>query len=263
MYKRIGLFVAMSMLFAGAAMATPTPPKALVNMEHHGAQIKKTFRAAAGLTGYLVAIPHYGDTVIYGLRGYMVTGSLVAPDGKNLSQSYLQRFVPPPDYAKAAKDVQKTGLLFSVGLASAPAVWIFEDPNCIFCDKLNNQLLPLAANGKIRLNVALVAFLKPSSMGRATAILAAKNRAAALRENVAKFNSKHEEGGYPAQPRPDARLAARVAGNTALMYAAGFRGTPGILFETHAGKWVGVDGMPTPAGIAAMLAQAMPARGVR
>lgn len=265
MHIRTLFLAAITVSFSSAAVAAAVPvsptgtvidasmPAPLASVVKLGRlEVKKSFHVAPDMTGYLID-QEGRQSVVYGVHGYLLVGALIAPDGRNLTAVYRARFVPPPDYTATAHALAAHGHLITAGPSDAPVLRVFEDPNCIFCEKLNRQLLPLVAKGKIRLEVALVGFLKPDSLGRATAILAAKDPFTALQDNVAKFRDTQEEGGYPAQAEPDPQLAAVVSANMDLMRQAGFHGTPSVLYRTAKGKWAAIPGMPSPAQLARLI----------
>jgi thiol:disulfide interchange protein DsbG len=210
-------------------------------------QITKQFKTPVkGVTGYLLN-QHGRYSVVYGIDGYVLAGALLSPTGANLTAAYNHQYAPKPAYAGIIKALRKDGNLISMGSPTAKQVlYVFEDPNCIFCHKLSVALTPYLKAGKVRIEIAPVAFVHPDSMGKSTAILAAKDPGAAWAENedAAKYNTHTEEGGYAVQNPPDPKLVAVVRRNMRLMGKAGFGGTPGILYRGADGKWAGAAGFP-------------------
>ncbi|MGC8478139.1 MAG: hypothetical protein ACP5NP_17450, partial [Acetobacteraceae bacterium] len=122
------------------------------------------------------------------------------------------------------------------------------------CHRLYERAVPLLAAGKLRLRVVMVGFLKPTSFGRAAAILMAADPAAALAADERDFDVTHEEGGIaPATAIPPA-IHAAVAADTALLARTGEEATPTLLWRDRAGQWRLMHHGP-PQGLAAMVAK--------
>lgn len=205
--------------------------------------VKRFDTAKSGLKGYV--IKQSGQyQVVYGEGDYLMVGQLISPDGDNLSATYTDKYVPKPDLAKTISQLKKEGHLVQQGPDDAPVLYAFADPNCIYCHHFYQAVAPLAKAGKLQIQWALVGFLKPSSMGRAAAILSAKDPAAAMAENEAGFNEDKEEGGIKPVDSPDPALKKLIQQHGKDMAEAGGRGTPTIIYREGANKWGMKPGMP-------------------
>jgi thiol:disulfide interchange protein DsbG len=206
--------------------------------------IKKFKTAKPGLTGYVIQQSGQHE-VVYGEDGFLIVGQLISPDGDNLSAQYTQQYVPKPDVAKVVSDLRKTGHLVQQGPDDAPVLYVFADPNCIYCHRFYDQVAPLAKAGKIQVKWALAGFLKPSSMGRAAAILSADDPTAALAKNEAGFNEAKEEGGIKPVDSPNPKLETLINLHYKQMAAAGGNGTPTVIYrEGGPNQWAAKVGMP-------------------
>lgn len=116
---------------------------------------------------------------------------------------------------------------FTLGHAG-PLIVAFEDPNCRFCNRFSTDAAPLLAQGRLRIRVVPVAFLKPDSTTRAAAILQAPDPARAWRKNESGFDLGSEEGGYPAAAAKPATAAA-LQRNLRLLESSGEVLTPSLL----------------------------------
>ncbi len=133
-----------------------------------------------------------------------------------------------------ASQVKKEG--FIVG-KKGPVVTAFMDPNCIFCNKLYKGLKPFVDQGKIRVRYVMVATLKPSSMPKSVAILAAKDPAKALDQDEMAFDERTEEGGTAGDTSgKHPELEAKIQGYGDLMRKTGSTGTPTVLACTNDAK---------------------------
>lgn len=232
---------------ASTAAALPGTLATLVKL--HKVSVEKTFATKApGITGYLVK-QNGQYTVLYGSGGYLLAGALIAPDGRNLTADYKAQYAPQPDYTGLVKKIKADPSVFTVG-HGGPILYAFEDPNCIFCHKLDEQTAPLIKAGKLRIKEVLVAFLKADSAGRAAAILGAKDRAKAMAENEAKYDASQEEGGYPAITNPGPNVMNTLKRHMKWMEQAGSSGTPTLIYKTAKGKWTARSGDPGAAWLA-------------
>ncbi len=85
--------------------------------------------------------------------------------------------------------------------SKGPIVYDFYDPNCPYCHEIYTWLQNPIRSKQIRVRFITVGFLRPSSAGKAAAILAAKNPLAALKLNENKFSTKNgPEGGIAPAP---------------------------------------------------------------
>jgi thiol:disulfide interchange protein DsbG len=123
-------------------------------------------------------------------------------------------------------------------------VWIYFDPNCIFCNRLWEEMKPYA--GAVTAHWIPVGFLKKDdSLKKATGILQAKDPVRALRENEDRFDSGSEEGGIPVPASLDVPAERAVATSTVgLGQATGELATPTIVFLGTDGKPHSVMGLP-------------------
>ncbi|MHB8544742.1 MAG: hypothetical protein ACYC9S_12210, partial [Leptospirales bacterium] len=123
-------------------------------------------------------------------------------------------------------------------------VWIYFDPNCIFCNRLWEEMKPYA--GQVTAHWIPVGFLKKDdSLKKATGILQAHHPLRALRENEDRFDTGTEEGGYPNPEKINVASERSVATNTiGLGQATGELATPTIVYRGTDGNAHSVMGMP-------------------
>ncbi len=228
-----------------SASGTVLPGTLATLVRLHKVEVEKTFATSAtGITGYLVK--QGGQySVLYGSGAYLLAGALIGPDGRNLTADYKDQYAPKPDYAGLVKQIDADKTVFTLGLRG-PLLVAFEDPNCIFCHKLDQATAPLIAAGKLRVKVVLVSFLKADSAARAAAILTAKSPAKAMAKNEAGYNTATEEGGYPTGPQPGPDLMDTLKRHLNWMQQAGSSGTPTLIYQTADGKWNARSGDPGP-----------------
>ncbi len=123
-------------------------------------------------------------------------------------------------------------------------IWVYFDPNCIFCNRLYEELKPYRS--QVRAHWIPVGFLKKDdSLRKATGILQSRNPAEALLENEDRFDSESEEGGYPLPEKLDPAVEVAVNTNAiGLGQATGALSTPTIVYRGTDGKPHSVMGLP-------------------
>lgn len=250
---RAGIVIAaalwLAVISSTAAAATSVSPPPLLEKLVSAGKIKllRSFGTVKpGMTGYVVQ-QNGKDRVVFGEDGYLFVGQLFSPQGDDLVTRYGDQYLPKPAVAAAVKQLENAGHLIVQGPASAPVLYVFADPNCIFCHRFYRLAEPLVKAGKLQLRWAMVGFLKPSSMKKSVAILAAADPLRALRTNEARFDVGAEEGGIAPASHVNAALKALIKAHAAVMQSVGGNGTPTLLYHTNAKHWAVHVGVPTDA----------------
>ncbi|HET7315238.1 thiol:disulfide interchange protein DsbG [Salinisphaera sp.] len=207
-------------------------------------KVNKQFKTdVPGMTGYILE-QNGQHQIVYGDHGYLFVGKLISPDGKNMSAEYSDKYVPKPNVSKVVDQLKSSGHLVQQGPDDAPVLYVFADPNCIYCHRFYQRVQPLVEAGKLQLQWAMVGFLKKSSMGRAAAILSADDPAKALVENENGFDEDTENGGIePVENVPD-ELKNVIDTYYRRMAAAGGNGTPTVLYKND-DQWAAKIGLPS------------------
>lgn len=269
----LALMVAGSVAGGAAFAQTPATPSLSVaqaqqlvaSASHGAARVVRLFPGPDGMVGAVIEAGDGGSQQVVWLTPHakaLVTGNnFFNAEGKSLTyQAMLAQGLmtsPAAALTAAAAPASRPILLGTKG----PILTELFDPNCIFCHELYQALTPEIAAGRVRVRYVLVGVVKPSSLARAAAILAAKDPAAALAQDEARFDVKNEEGGYPPDKTMDAAAKAVVDANNALFDKMGASGTPTLLYCATGKHEVQVaDGMPKDVtGFVAQLASG-PAR---
>jgi thiol:disulfide interchange protein DsbG len=221
--------------------------RALIEKLSNGqSKILHAFPAAMGLDGFAVEVGGSGrDVLMYTSPNgkYFLVGGIFNAAGHNLSKQYAQKYLPAaalaPAVSKPADLLQsmRHTTWFTVGNPDAKKhVWIVMDPNCIFCHKTWEAMLPYINKGDILLHVTLVGFLKHSSPTKAATILMDKNPAQALLQNEKTFNDDTEEGGTVPRRLIPKTIQAEVSANSGWMSKNGLGGTPFVIWTGAHGK---------------------------
>jgi thiol:disulfide interchange protein DsbG len=173
------------------------------------------------------------------LSGGVVAAEQPAPSYLPASAAATFENAPAIVEGASGKDVKST-------------IYVFMDPNCIFCHYAWKAFQPYEAAG-LQVHWIPMGFLKPDSPGKAAALLQAQNGPALLRELETKFSEKDESGGInPLATIPPA-TQAKLKGNIKTFQDLGFDGTPTIIYMTSGGRWADVSGLPPLSALPTML----------
>lgn len=127
----------------------------------------------------------------------------------------------------------------SVGVASAPRLYIFIDPLCSFSVKAMDQLRPYVAAGKLQLAVIPLSVLDYEDHGQST--VAAKSLLSLPSEQiVTAWRNQQATKLPPASPDADVLLERNMAAAQALA----LRGTPTMVWRKADGTEGKVEGIP-------------------
>ena len=226
-------------------IAVPAPVVATIAKLTGGKlKVLHAFKAPSGLIGiaFTQGPGHNGIVYVSPDGKYVFQGTIIGSDGSNITKQEALAYLPKPPSAAEKFAALNKAHSFVWGQASAKKeLWIVFDPNCIFCHKTFEALKKYVNDGTLKVHVIQVGFLKPSSLGKAAAILSSKDPAAALTKDETKFNVATEEGGITPN-MSDAQAVKQVRENNAWMDAQGIGGTPYLLYRNPQGKPEGVNG---------------------
>ena len=243
------LLIALPVLGATNPSSSALPPTLAALVKAGKLKVLNQFTTdVPSLTGYIVSNPGGGTQVVYGDGGYLIVGHVISPKGTDLTDDYRTRYSPQADLAGMVGKLDAAGHLINEGPAAAPLLYVFADPNCIFCYHFYKMAEPLVASGQLRLRWVMVAFLQPSSAPKAASILAASDPLTALHADEDRFDVTHEAGGIaPAQAQNKAlQDVLQQHGSILDVIGAGSVGTPTLLYRDAHGQWAAQIGLPSP-----------------
>ncbi len=247
-FSRIALAVAAVSVMATSAFAgQAATPKALKEAESRNQlKVLKQFEGPSGLTGWVVtpgasangAKPMIMFSTADGKT--LITGMPVLVDeaGRNLSNEYTELHIPKPDFTAVWNDLMKAKTI-NTGKQGANPVFVFFDPNCIYCN-FAYRAIDVYAKAGADIRWVPVGFLRPDSANKMAAIMTAKDPVAALREHEAKY----KQGGIKPAEKVSPQLKAALDANAMLMQKAEVSGTPALFYKDKAGKVQVIGGMP-------------------
>jgi len=229
---------------SAAAPSGPATPPALEFPLQHGYHAIRSFKAASGLTGWVIQSQDGTYSVFYSTADgqSLIAGDLLTSNGENLSDRYLEQYAPAPDLAVFWPRFEHASSIVS-GTHSNPksVIYAIMDPNCIFCHLLWIALKPYEAAG-LQVRWVPVGFLHEDSAAKAAALLSGGE--GALTQLQEHFDEKAESGGI-AGIAVTPELKRELDVNLALMRDARVQGTPGIFYRNAAGQVRRQSGMPS------------------
>lgn len=142
-------------------------------------------------------------------------------------------FAPKRTAATAAQIWQRLNHARWFTQGSGPhIIYLLFDPNCPYCHLLINELQALLKPDALTIRYVPVGFLEPSSMGKAAAILEAKNPLQALWENEKGFTEKGHDGAIQ-EILPSAATEKALKNNLSILEATGQKTVPTMLYRNH------------------------------
>jgi len=124
-------------------------------------------------------------------------------------------------------------------------VYIFIDPNCPSCALLYRNLRTLIEPQDLQIRWVLVAVVGPTSLGKAGAILQAKDPLAALRINEEQYRGDAYSGGIE-EDFPTTETEQKIRANERLLTRLDIPVVPTMLFEDRNWRTVIIQGALSP-----------------
>ncbi len=246
-------------------VAAPERPAALQALEKQGVNIVGTFPAPGGLTAWAGYIGQRPLSLFVTPDGkHVIAGTLLDAQGEEVAEAALEKTVRGAMTAGAWSKLESSHWIED-GKKDAPrTVYVFTDPNCPYCNKFWADARPWVDSGKVVLRHVMVGILTPTSAGKAAALLAAKDPAAALsayERGHMEQNGKSIASGR-VRPLADAGLKPledipadierKLTANHRLMASLGLQATPAMVWRDANGAVQMRTGAP-PSEIPAIL----------
>lgn len=256
---------------AAAAVATtvviaaPERPAAFTAIEKQGVTIVGTFPAPGGLTAWAAYIGQRPVSLFVTPDGkHVIAGTLLDAQGHEVAKAALEQAVRGPMTAGALGKLESSHWIEDGRKGAPRTVYVFTDPNCPYCNKFWADARPWVDSGKVVLRHVMVGILTPTSAGKAAALLADKDPAAALaayERGHMEQNGKSISSGR-ARPLGDAGLKPlenipadiqeKLAANERLMASLGLQATPAMVWRDANGAVQMRTGAP-PSALPAVL----------
>lgn len=239
------------------ASAAPDRPAAVQAAEKRGVTVVGTFPAPGGLTAWAGFIGQRPVALYATPDGkHLIAGTLLDSEGKEVANDALEKAVSGPMTAGVWKQLESSQWIEDGKKGAQRVVYVFTDPNCPYCNKFWTDARPWVDSGRVVLRHLMVGILTPTSAGKAAALLADKNPAAALaayeRAHVAQ-NSKTLATGRPRPLGDDGlkplaiippAIQAQLDANERLMASLGVQATPAMVWRDATGAMQVRTGAP-------------------
>ena len=175
------------------------------------------------------------------------TRMLIAAGALVMSAGAIAADAPEPVWlpATAAARFQNASAIVEGASGSnvKSTLYVFTDPNCIYCHLVWKALQPYETVG-LQVHWIPMGFLKADSAGKAAALLEAKDGAALLKELETHYSVKDESGGIAPLAHVPAADQNKLDNNIKLFQDLGFDGTPTLVYQGSGGRWANVSGLP-------------------
>ena len=153
--------------------------------------------------------------------------------------------VQSPCPAKILGIKSASGILLTILKGSRPQL---KNSGGYHCNQLWREARPLVQSGQLQLRHIMVAVLRPSSEGKAAAILKAPSPEKALASHAQAYANAHGKDpdslGIAALTRIPLSARDALANNLSLMTAMGIRATPATIWKNAQGLVQTRTGMP-------------------
>jgi len=146
--------------------------------------------------------------------------------------------------------LEKTDAVVEGATSPKRILYVFFDANCWYCH-LTWKALQAYEKAGLQVRWVPVAYQKESSTTKAAAIMLAKDRAAAFRENETGYRAQSYDGGIAPAKAPKV-IEAQLEANFQLMDRFGVSGTPGLVWKDEKGRVRVRTGMPRLAQLPAI-----------
>lgn len=143
-----------------------------------------------------------------------------------------------PASSAQALPLLETARYGTIGPATAPKVFMFIDPQCIYSIRTFEELQPYAQAGRLQLAVVPLSVLDYEDNGQST-----RSALALLSDAPERIVAAWQSGSESNAPNTEAR--ALLQKNMQIAQALGLKGTPMLWWRTPDGSAAHLDGVPT------------------
>jgi len=261
----LGTVAVAAAIATSVVIAAPERPAALQALEKQGVTVVGTFPAPGGLTAWAGYIGQRPLSIFVTPDGkHVIAGTLLDAQGNEVAEAALEQAVRGAMTAGAWSKLESSHWIEDGKKGAPRTVYVFTDPNCPYCNKFWADARPWVDSGKVVLRHVMVGILTPTSAGKAAALLAHKDPAAALaayerghmEQNAKSIASRQvrplgDAGLKPLASIP-ADIQAKLAANERLMASLRLQATPAMVWRDATGAVQMRSGAPESA-LAAVL----------
>lgn len=229
--------------------ADVTLPKVLEEMS--GYTFIKRFDAAGGLQG-LILEGSRGDIVVVYIAPdgeHVIAGTMLSPEGQNLSEQYAQLHAPVKDYSNQFAQLSQA-LAVPEGKGRKP-IYVIYEPNCSYCKKLHTS-------SRKHLDEALFQWVPVAFLGSRSADTMPDGTLKVIQaiiehDNPAQALTMSKTRSLKPSAKVSDKIRNQVGSNNQLMASFGISGTPAVIWKDSSGVIQVLKGMPPENKLAAMV----------
>lgn len=234
--------------YEGGAKVAPAPPIVASHANANGMKVVREFDADGGLTGFVLSNRPGSNVLAFSPKGnqdVLLIGTLLDKNGVSLNEKYIEKYGTRLDLDKFKDALERAPSVFegADGGSAKSKIYVFMDPNCIFCHLLWKALQPYE-NAGLQVRWIPIGFLKNDSAGKAAALLDSKEKSKALSNLENNFSEKDESGGIESEKIISPATQSELNENRKLFSAMGFQGTPAVVFTDSTQHIRAKQGMP-------------------
>ena len=225
-----------------AAFAAPTNwPAPIKALEAQGIEIIGRFDAPGGVQGYAAIMQQKPLAIYLTADGKQaIVGTMLDAKGVNLNEAPLDKLVSKPMTLKTWSLLEKSNWIADGSKNAKRIVYTFTDPNCPYCNKFWNDARPWVKAGNVQIRHIMVGIIKETSVGKAAALLSAKDPQAALMQH----ELQHAKGGISPLEKIPATIRAQLDSNQKMMQQLGLFATPVVFYKDANGNLQSIQGAP-------------------
>lgn len=211
------------------------------SLEQQGFTFVKEIPAPQGLTGWAGHNNQHPATLfISNDQQYYIVGDLYNAKGDNLSLDAMNNYVKDAVLDEVWQSLS-TATYIQDGQTTAPrVVYVFSDPNCVYCHQFWQQSRPWVDSGKVQLRHIQVGVIREKSRGQVATILSAKTPEKMFKD----LNQNNAWKNLAECKNIPQQLADQIDANQALMDKYGFFSTPAVIWKDSQGKFKSQQGLP-------------------
>lgn len=244
----------------GDAKIASTPPIVASRAEVNGMKVVREFDAEGGLTGFVLSNRPGNNVLAFSPKGnqdVLLIGTLLDRGGISLNEKYIEKYGTRLDLDKFKGALERAPSVYegADGDAAKSKIYVFLDPNCIFCHLLWKALQPYEHAG-LQVRWIPIGFLKKDSAGKAAALLDSKEKSQSLYALENNFSEKDESGGIEPEKIISPATQSELDENRKLFSVMGFQGTPAVVYTDSTQHIRAKQGMPRMSLLPYMLSMA-------
>jgi len=250
------IIVPVVLLFIGFgsywAIAEQQEPEVISYIKQQGVTIIDNFETPAGLTGYAASVDGQPMSIyLTDDKQHALIGTLINAQGDDLGEEALYELISAPQNEKVWQILEQAKWIQDGSQNAKQIIYTFTDPNCPYCQRLQETAEPYITAGDVQLRHIVVGILQEDSIKKAAAILGADSPEAALQQHIQPADNNKVDQSEEAV----ATGTLRVEENNQLMEQLGFMATPTSIYKDEKGHVRLIEGMPMRDDISKMFGQ--------